>query len=183
MIDLRNGNVRVRDLTDNDFKLMLKQLTDERVLEFYGGRDKKYTLESITEHYSEKWKSEIIRAIIEFDGIPIGYGQVYKMYDELYEDYLYKKSDDIVYGMDQFIGEPEYWNKGIGTRYIKMIFDFLKKEKNTDAVIIDPHKNNPRAIRCYEKAGFKIIKELPQHEMHEGVKEDCYLMEYRYKER
>ena len=26
---------------------MLKWLTDERVLEFYGGRDKKYTLESL----------------------------------------------------------------------------------------------------------------------------------------
>ena len=29
-------------LIDDDFPLMLKWLTDERVLEFYGGRDKKY---------------------------------------------------------------------------------------------------------------------------------------------
>ena len=28
------------------------------------------------------------------------------MYDELYTDYHYPKTDEIVYGMDQFIGEP-----------------------------------------------------------------------------
>ena len=38
------------------------------------------------------------------------------------------KTDEIVYGMDQFIGEPNYWSKGIGTRYIKLIFEFLKKK-------------------------------------------------------
>ncbi len=61
-----------------------------------------------------------------------------------------------------------------------MIFNFLKKERNATAVILDPHKNNPRAIRSYEKAGFRIIEDLPEHELHEGKKEDCYLMEYRY---
>ena len=40
MIDIKNENIRVRTLNDNDFPLMLKWLTDERVLEFYGGRDK-----------------------------------------------------------------------------------------------------------------------------------------------
>ena len=61
-----------------------------------------------------------------------------------------------------------------------MIFEFLRKKRNADAVILDPHKDNKRAIKCYEKAGFRIIKELPNHEMHEGIKKDCYLMEYRY---
>ena len=28
-----------------------------------------------------------------------------------------------------------------------------------------------------EKAGFRIIKLLPEHEMFEGEKEDCWLME------
>ena len=41
--------------------------------------------------------------------------------------------------MDQFIGEPNYWSKGIGTRYIKLILNF-EKERNANAVILDPHK-------------------------------------------
>ena len=39
-----------------------------------------------------------------------------------------------------------------------------------------------RALKCYQKAGFRIIKILPEHELHEGKMRDCYLMEYRYQE-
>ena len=180
MVDISNGNIRIRTINDTDFPILYKWLTDERVLEFYGGRDKKYTLESIKAHYTEPWEDEVIRVIIEHQGQPIGYGQIYKMYDELYTDYHYPKSDEVVYGMDQFIGEPKYWSKGIGTKYIQMIFDFLKKERNANAVVLDPHQDNLRAINSYQKAGFRIIEDLPEHELHEGKKEDCYLMEYRY---
>lgn len=180
VMDIVNDNLRIRTLTKEDFPLMLKWLTDDRVLQFYGGRDKKYTLETLKEHYTEPWEDEVIRVIIEYNGQPIGYGQIYKMYDELYDDYHYPKSNEIVYGMDQFIGEVDYWSKGIGTKYTRMIFDFLKKERNADSVILDPHQNNPRAIRMYQKAGFRIVEDLPEHELHEGKKEDCYLMEYRY---
>ncbi len=180
MINIAKEDLRIRTLSDEDFPLLLKWLSDERVLQFYEGRDKKYTLEQIKEHFSEEWKSEVFRVIIEYQDKPIGYGQIYKMYDELYDDYHYPRSDEIVYGMDQFIGEPEYWNKGIGTKYTKIVFDFLKKERNVDAVILDPHQDNSRAIRMYQKAGFRIIEDLPEHELHDGKKEDCYLMEYRY---
>ena len=179
MINIVKQNIRIRTLTDDDFSLLHKWLTDERVLEFYGGRDKKYTLELIKEHYTKNWKNEVLRVIIEYNDIPIGYGQIYKMYDELYIEYNYPKSNNIVYGLDQFIGEPEYWNKGIGTEYIKIILKFLIEERNAAAAIVDPHMDNIRAIKCYEKAGFKIIKELPKHEIFEGIKKDCYLMEYR----
>ena len=179
-MNIVENEICIRTLIDDDFPLMLKWLTDERVLEFYGGRDKKYTLESLKKHYTEPWEDEVFRVIIEYNNVPIGYGQIYKMYDELYTDYHYPKTDEIVYGMDQFIGEPNYWSKGIGTRYIKLIFEFLKKERNANAVILDPHKNNPRAIRAYQKSGFRIIEDLPEHELHEGKKEDCYLMEIIY---
>ena len=78
MIDIQNGSVGIRTLKDEDFPLMLKWLTDDRVLQFYGGRDKKYTLETLKEHYTEPWEDEVIRVIIEYDGKSIGYGQIYK---------------------------------------------------------------------------------------------------------
>ena len=180
MIDLNKDDIRIRSLNDSDYNILFKWLTDERVLEFYGGRDKNYTLDKIKEHYSKPWKDEIIRVIIEYKETPIGYGQIYKMYDELYEDYHYPKTEEIVYGMDQFIGDPDYWSMGIGTKYTQMIFEFLKSKRNADAVILDPHQDNLRAIKMYKKAGFKIIEDLPSHELHEGKKVDCYLMEYRF---
>ena len=177
MVDIRKDNIRVRTLTEEDLPLMLKWLTDDRVLEYYGGRDQKYTLEKIRKEYIEEDVDISTRLIIEYDGKPIGYAQVYDMIDEYYDSYHYDKKGEVVYCMDQFIGEPDYWSKGIGTKFMKMILEYLVCEKNADAVILDPHQNNPRAVKAYENVGFKIIKELPKHELHEGVMEDCYLME------
>lgn len=52
-MNIVENEICIRTLIDDDFPLMLKWLTDERVLEFYGGRDKKYTLESLKKHYTE----------------------------------------------------------------------------------------------------------------------------------
>lgn len=169
-MNIVDGNLKIRLLANEDLNLIFKWLTDKKVLEFYGGRDKNYTFEKIKEKYTEPWEDEVIRVIIEYDNIPIGYGQIYKMYDELYEDYHYPKTDEIVYGMDQFIGETNYWSMGIGTRYIKLIFEYLRKERGADAVILDPHQDNIKTIKLYKKAGFRIIEDLPKHELYEGVK-------------
>lgn len=78
-MNIVENEICIRTLIDDDFPLMLKWLTDERVLEFYGGRDKKYTLESLKKHYTEPWEDEVFRVIIEYNNVPIGYGQIYKM--------------------------------------------------------------------------------------------------------
>ena len=43
MIDITDKDIRIRTLNENGFPLLLKWLSDERVLKFYEGRDKKYT--------------------------------------------------------------------------------------------------------------------------------------------
>ena len=105
------------------------------------------------------------------------------MTEECYSHYRYDNQNHTVYGIDQFIGEPDYWNRGIGTEYLKLVLKFLREEKQADAVIMDPHQDNIRAVKFYQKAGFRIIKILPEHELHEGAMRDCYLMEYRYQGR
>ena len=96
MIDIKKYDIRSRTLTEEDFPLLLKWLTDDRVLEFYEGRDKKYTLDEIKKHFSEEWEDEVFRVIINYQGKPIGYGQIYKMYDELYDEYNYPRSNETV---------------------------------------------------------------------------------------
>lgn len=178
-IDITNGNIRIRSMTDEDLSLMLKWLTDDRVLAFYGGRDTRYNYETLKSHYSEVWDTVYYRVIIEYKGDAIGYGQIYKLNDEMYEEYHYPQNGETVFATDQFIGQPEYWSRGIGTKYMQTVLNFLKTAENADAVILDPHKSNARAIRAYKKVGFKIIDELPEHELFEGKRVDCYLMEYR----
>lgn len=175
-MNIQKDNLRIRSMDKRDFPFLLRWLTDERVLEFYGGRDLSYTMETLIEHYSDPADEEVTRVIIEYLDTPIGYGQFYPV---KYGEFGLPDTDETVFGMDQFIGEPEYWNRGIGTEYVRMVCGWLKREKNADAVVLDPHKSNPRAIRAYEKAGFRVLAELPEHELFEGKKKDCLLMEWR----
>ena len=169
-------------MVPGDAAALLKWMTDARVLEFYEGRDKRYTEELIREDFFEENNDSVMKVIVEYDGVPIGYGQIHPMGGEDYGHYGYDNRNETVYCLDQFIGEPDYWNKGIGTEYIKLVLKFLGEEKQADAVVMDPHQENVRALKCYQKAGFRIIKCLPEHELHEGKMRDCYLMEYRYQE-
>ncbi|KOS64497.1 hypothetical protein AN169_15665 [Staphylococcus aureus] len=59
-MNIVENEICIRTLIDDDFPLMLKWLTDERVLEFYGGRDKKIYIRIIKKkHYTEPWEDEV----------------------------------------------------------------------------------------------------------------------------
>lgn len=56
-------------------------------------------------------------------------------------------------GVDQFIGESDLINRGHGSAFIR---SFIERVLTAGAprVITDPHLQNHRAVRAYEKAGF-----------------------------
>src|SRR4030095_10366569 len=62
-------------------------------------------------------------------------------------------------GRDAFvglgIGETEYWSKGYGTDVMKVLLRFAFTEINLRRVTLTVFEYNPRAIRSYEKAGFR----------------------------
>ena len=174
-----SDNLKIRDLQIEDKCYLKKWLNSEAVLEWYEGRDKVFDEHAIEEKFYFQPKKEMIKIIIEFDNIPIGYGQIYILDKQLAREYDYEIKNKIVYGMDQFIGESEYWNQGIGTDYVKLIFEFLKKETDAEIVLTDPIIKNERAINSYEKAGFMKHHLLKNHELHEGVVWDAWIMEYK----
>jgi len=53
------------------------------------------------------------------------------------------------------LGEREYWSKGYGTDAMKVAVRFAFRELNLHRVSLDVSEYNPRAIHCYEKAGFR----------------------------
>jgi aminoglycoside 6'-N-acetyltransferase len=57
-------------------------------------------------------------------------------------------------GLDQFIGEPDMVDRGHGSAFIRAFTDGLLTA-GTPRVVTDPDPNNSRAIRAYEKAGFR----------------------------
>jgi len=154
---------------------MVRWLTDPRVLEWYEGRDRPHTRQMVlAEYYVE---DETTRCIIEWRGQPIGYGQFYPILQDEREEYGYEAGPEI-WGMDQFIGEPELWSQGLGTTLVSMVTAMLF-DRGAEIVAMDPQQRNHRALRCYEKAGFTVVRALPGRELHEGKWEDCWLIERR----
>jgi aminoglycoside 6'-N-acetyltransferase len=171
-----NSGLKVRKLEDKDKYLLAKWLSNPLVLEFYEGRDNPFDLDKVNEKFYNH-NNGVKGCIVEYKGIEVGYIQFYKLDDETKKEYGY--SDENIYGTDQFIGEVGYWNKGIGTLLVKSIINYLFEHKNAERVVMDPQKRNVRAIKCYEKCGFKKVRILHKHELHEGVYQDCWLIEYK----
>ena len=75
-------------------------------------------------------------------------------------------------GRDAFvglgIGEPEYWSKGYGTDVMNVLLRFAFTEINLRRVTLTVFEYNPRAIRSYEKAGFRHEGHLRNYLNREG---------------
>ena len=84
------------------------------------------------------------RCLVEFEGAPVGYIQIYQLDAQLCQEYHYPyQPGELLFGIDQFIGEPALWGKQIGRRFLALVLRRLTQEEGAAAVILDPHANNP----------------------------------------
>jgi RimJ/RimL family protein N-acetyltransferase len=83
-------------------------------------------------------------------------------------------------GRDAFvglgIGETEYWSKGYGTDAMNVLLRFAFTEINLRRVSLGVFEYNPRAIRSYEKAGFRHEGRLRRLLHREGRRWDNLFM-------
>lgn len=176
-----HGRLALRRMRDDaqDYALLAGWLTDPRVLEFYEGRDNPFPIERVRAEYAPRVLAagRVQPRILLRDGTAIGYVQFYPLEGETLAEYHQVDNGTLIYAIDLFIGEPEKWGRGIGTQALKMTLDYLFMEMKIDKVMIDPHVDNPRAVRSYGKAGFHKVGLMPRHELHEGSWRDCCLME------
>lgn len=63
--------------------------------------------------------------------------------------------DPGVRGIDLFLADESRLGKGLGTRVIQDFVDFLFGDASVTKIQVDPAPDNARAIRAYEKAGFR----------------------------
>jgi RimJ/RimL family protein N-acetyltransferase len=56
-----------------------------------------------------------------------------------------------------FIGNKDYWNKGFGSEALTLLLDYGFKALNLNNIMLRVYSFNKRAIKSYEKVGFKII--------------------------
>jgi RimJ/RimL family protein N-acetyltransferase len=75
-----------------------------------------------------------------------------------------------------FIMDRRQWGKGLGTDAIRAMLDFAFGEMRLERVWLRVFDYNPRAVRSYEKAGFRQEVLLRHDRFHRGVHHDTHLM-------
>ncbi|WP_314584075.1 GNAT family N-acetyltransferase [Paenibacillus terrigena] len=178
---IAEGQLSIRRLRDHeeDYAFIFKWLNDEKLLRYIEGPSTRYTMEQIIAKYGSRARGEhvVTPCIMEWNNTAIGYVQFYPLQEdeiELYE--VTSTSDQSPYGIDLFIGETDYWDQGIGTTALKSVVRYLLTEQGAADVYIDPQTWNTRAIRSYEKCGFKKVKVITAHELFDGEYRDNQIM-------
>jgi RimJ/RimL family protein N-acetyltransferase len=97
--------------------------------------------------------------IAMLDGQPFGYIQSYVAMgsgDGWWDD----ETDPGVRGIDQSIADATQLSRGLGTAMVKAFVARLLADPQVTHIQTDPDPRNARAIRCYEKAGFRVVGEV-----------------------
>ena len=80
------------------------------------------------------------------------------------------------YGLDIVIGKTSRWNKGVGSAVAKMLIQYLFARLHVAIVFVYPMTWKARAIQCYEKCGFRLIKIIKEREFLNGAHKDSLIM-------
>lgn len=96
--------------------------------------------------------------VIHHDGIPIGHLQYYRVAD-------YPEWGSLVsaepgdYGLDLFLGRDDRIGRGLGTRIVRAALrELVFSRPDATRCLLGPSPENGRAIRCYEKCGFRHLR-------------------------
>jgi aminoglycoside 6'-N-acetyltransferase Ib len=142
-----------RRMSESDLALLTGWLQRPHIAEWWGAGA---TMESVRETYLSSLgdASVAIPYIAHLDAEPIGYMQSYVAV-ESGDGWWVGQHDPGVRGIDQFLADAARLGQGLGPC---MVRDFARLQFADPAVSkiqADPAANNARAIRCYEKAGFR----------------------------
>jgi len=74
------------------------------------------------------------------------------------------------------IGERAYWSRGYGTDAMKLGLQYSFMELGAQRVSLGLHEYNLRALRSYEKAGFRLEGRTRQDMIREGKRYDSLWM-------
>ena len=143
------SKVTFSPLTEEDLYLLYKWFQIPHIKKWYA-RELEYSYEMIRNKYLPRIidSHRVPNFIIRYNELPIGYIQYYKLNNDLpesienYEHPIFKRySPDRMAGIDLFIAEIPYLQKGVANRALNQ-FIAENITGNFDLVVVDPDKNN-----------------------------------------
>jgi aminoglycoside 6'-N-acetyltransferase len=138
-------DVSLRPIVDSDLENLWRWQHEPEVVQWWG-----VPTEDREEFRKENFEPDVAptwRFIIEWQDRPVGMLQYYHDYPDT--------EDSWSAGIDIYIGEPDARDRGVGSEAVRTMLRYLFEVKRVHRVIIDPQTTNARAIRAYEKAGFR----------------------------
>ncbi len=138
-----------RPVTDADLPLLRRWRAMPHVIEWWGAADVEDAEETLADTRVAMW-------IVAHEGRPFAYAQDYSPHD--WPDHPFAHLPAGARGIDQYIGEPEMIDRGHGSAFVRVHCEHLFAA-GAPAIGTDPHPDNARAIRAYEKAGFTIASD------------------------
>lgn len=146
-------------MTEQDLPMLHRWLNEPHIVQWWGGE--RPTLAEVRQQYLPRVLAQdrVTPCIGMLGDAPFAYAQSYVALgagDGWWGD----ESDPGVRGIDQSIGPSELLGIGLGTRLVRALVELLFTDPAVTKIQTDPAPNNHRAIRCYEKAGFRAVKTI-----------------------
>ena len=161
-MELRGNRVVLRPLAEADVARLVELGADPEVARWWPGLT--------PEHVGEKARGEdegVVAFAIVDEGEVAGMIQFYEEDDEEYRHA----------GMDLFLGVP-FQDRGLGSDAVRTLARHLLEERGHHRLVIDPAAHNERAIRCYEKVGFRRVGVMREYWLDpDGVWRDGVLLD------
>jgi aminoglycoside 6'-N-acetyltransferase-1b/aminoglycoside 6'-N-acetyltransferase-2 len=157
--------VTLRLMTEADIPMLHDWLQRPHIVQWWGGEaERPKSLAETHANYLPRVLAEeqVTPYIAMLDGRPVGYAQSYVACsssgsgDGWWEDV----TDPGVRGIDQSLAEEADLGRGLGTQMVKALCERLFEDPAVTRIQTDPDPTNTRAIRCYEKAGFRALREI-----------------------
>jgi aminoglycoside 6'-N-acetyltransferase len=136
-----------RPMTTSDLPLVRRWLAEPHVVQWWGN-----TLEQFELVSGDLEVEAMEQFVVAINDCPFGYLQCYD--PDVWPENGLGDHPRGTRGIDQFIGEQDMVDRGHGSAFIRTFIDRLLAA-GAPRVITDPDPANGRAIRAYEKAGFR----------------------------
>jgi len=161
VVDSPDPGITFRPLREADLPLLTNWLNRAHVREWWSGGDAAADIETTRRKYLPRMDedSPVTAYIAVLADEPIGFIQSYVALD-CGEGWWAEECDLGVRGIDQFLCDGGKLGQGLGTSMVNAFLRRLFAERDVTRVQADPDPANARAIHCYEKAGFRRVRNV-----------------------
>lgn len=144
------AGIRLREATIDDLELVTHWDEQPHVLESDPNDDWEWETE-LTK--TPPWREQLIA---ELEGRPIGFLQIID--PALEESRYWGEVPAGLRAIDIWIGEASDLGRGYGTEMMRLACARCFAAPEVSAILIDPLASNVRAIRFYERLGFRFVE-------------------------